>query len=616
MNLRVKSVEASIADSVDEERSLKRSLGTWDLALMGIAVAVGAGIFSVGAKAAADFAGPSVTISFILAALTCGLAIMCYAEFASTVPVAGSAYTFTYATMGELLAWIIGWDLILEMFTGAAVIAKYWGVYLGEALLAVGIPFPATIDIAGLEVSWPSFLIVAVFTVLLVAGTKLTARVGSVFTIIKVAIVLFVIVVGFFFINAANYVPFIPESVPTEGGSSDVWAQSLFSWATGAAPAQYGIFGLLSAASLVFFAFIGFDVVATSAEEVREPQKRLPRGIFLGLAIVTALYVLVSIVMTGMVSYTELAAEETPSLATAFRLVGQDWASAVISVGALVGLTTVIMVLLLGLSRIVFALSRDGLLPRWLSKTTEHTKTPARIQIIGGTVVAVVAAFTDVGLLEEMINIGTLSAFVLVSLGIVVLRRTRPDLPRGFRVPWSPVLPIISAVLCFWLMLNLTTLTWVRFLVWLVIGVVIYLIYGRRRSRLVGEQRQRGGAADAAGLAAERGLRAQAVGDREEQVPARDGGAGLGVDEADDAVLVREDRLLHLHRLEHEHEVALDDLVALGDGDLHDRRLHRRLHGVAGGGVDRVAGGAPARRGARGGRAGGGCPADELASAG
>ena len=367
----------------------------------------------------------------------------------------------------------------------------------------------------------------------------------------------------------------------------------------------------------MFFAFIGFDVVATSAEEVREPQKRLPRGIFLGLAIVTALYVLVSIVMTGMVSYTELAAEETPSLATAFRLVGQDWASAVISVGALVGLTTVIMVLLLGLSRIVFALSRDGLLPRWLSKTTEHTKTPARIQIIGGTVVALVAAFTDVGLLEEMINIGTLSAFVLVSLGIVVLRRTRPDLPRGFRVPWSPVLPILSAVLCFWLMLNLTTLTWVRFLVWLVIGVVIYLIYGRRRSRLGREQvsevelpTPQGSAARRRGAAVTRLSRGR-VGDREQQVPARDGGAGLGVDEADDAVLVRDDRLLHLHRLEHEHEVALDDLVALGDGDLHDRRLHRRLHGVAGGGVDRVAGGAPARRGAGGRRAGGGCRADE-----
>ncbi len=488
MNLRVKSVEASIADSGDETRSLKRSLGTWDLALMGIAVAVGAGIFSVGAQAAANYAGPSVILSFVLAAVTCGLAIMCYAEFASTVPVAGSAYTFTYATMGELLAWIIGWDLILEMFTAAAVIAKYWGVYLGEALLAFGIPFPSTFRLGDLEVSWPAFLIVAVFTALLVAGTKLTARVGAVFTLIKVGIVVFVIVAGFFFVNAANYVPFIPEAVPTAGGSDDAWAQSLFSWATGAAPAQYGIFGMLAAASLVFFAFIGFDVVATSAEEVRDPQKRLPRGIFLGLGIVTALYVLVSIVMTGMVSYRQLAEQETPSLATAFRLVGQDWASALISVGALAGLTTVIMVLLLGLSRIVFALSRDGLLPRWLSKTTEHTKTPARVQVIGGLVVALTAAFTDVGLLEEMINIGTLSAFVLVSIGIVVLRRTRPDLPRGFRVPWSPVLPLLSAVLCFWLMLNLTTLTWVRFLVWLAIGIVIYLLYGRRRSRLAGEQ--------------------------------------------------------------------------------------------------------------------------------
>lgn len=486
MNLRVKSVEASLADANDEERSLRRSLGTWDLALMGIAVAVGAGIFSVGAQAAANFAGPSVILSFVIAAVTCGLAIMCYAEFASTVPVAGSAYTFTYATMGELLAWIIGWDLILEMFTGAAVLAKYWGVYLGEALLAFGLPFPATLEVAGVTISWPAFLIVAIFTALLVAGTKLTARVGAVFTIIKVAIVVFVIVVGFFFVNAANFVPFIPEAVPSEGGTGDAWTQSLFAWLTGAAPAQYGVFGMLAAASLVFFAFIGFDVVATSAEEVREPQKRLPRGIFLGLAIVTVLYVLVSIVMTGMVSYAELAEEETPSLATAFRLVGQDWASAVISLGALAGLTTVIMVLLLGLSRIVFALSRDGLLPRWLSKTTEHSKTPARIQVIAGTVVALVAAFTDVGLLEEMINIGTLSAFVLVSIGVVVLRRTRPDLPRGFRVPWSPVLPILSAVACLWLMLNLTTLTWVRFVVWLVIGVVVYLAYGRRHSRLAG----------------------------------------------------------------------------------------------------------------------------------
>jgi APA family basic amino acid/polyamine antiporter len=483
---RTKSVESSIADSNIAENGLKRTLGTWDLTLMGVAVAVGAGIFSVGANAAANYAGPSVTLSFILAALTCGLAIMCYAEFASTIPVAGSAYTFTYATMGEFLAWIIGWDLILEMFTASAVLAKYWGVYLASAFETFGIGIPATFMLGGIEVSWPAFLIVAVFTALLVAGTQLTARVGAVFTIIKVAIVLFVIVVGFFFVRASNYTPFVPAAQPstTGAGASDTWSQSMFSFMTGAAPAQYGVFGLLAAASLVFFAFIGFDVVATSAEEVKNPQKTLPRGIFLGLAVVTVLYVLVSIVLTGMVSYRDLAGEEDPSLATAFRLVGADWAAGVISVGALAGLTTVIMVLLLGLSRIVFSMSRDGLLPRWLAKTSPTRKTPVRIQVIAGTVVAFVAAFTDVGVLEEMINIGTLSAFVLVSIGVIVLRRKRPDLPRAFRVPLSPVLPILSAALCVWLMLNLTTLTWARFAAWLVLGVIVYFAYGRRHSRV------------------------------------------------------------------------------------------------------------------------------------
>jgi len=484
MNLRVKSVESSIADSRDEERSLKRSLGTWDLALMGIAVAVGAGIFSVGAKAAADFAGPSVTISFILAALTCGLAIMCYAEFASTVPVAGSAYTFTYATMGELLAWIIGWDLILEMFTGAAVIAKYWGVYLGEALLAVGIPFPATIEIAGLEVSWPSFLIVAVFTVLLVLGTKLSARVGNIFTLIKIGVVLFVIVVGFTYVKFENYAPFIPAAEPTGGtGAADVLKQSFFGFLTGAAPAQYGTLGIFAGAALVFFAFIGFDVVATSAEEVKNPQKTLPRGIFGGLAVVTLLYILVSLALTGMVSYTQLAEAENPTLTTAFEAVGDTSAAKIIAFGSLVGLTTVIMVLLMGLSRVVLAMSRDGLLPRALSKTSKRS-TPVRLQIICGAAVALVAGLTNVDLLEEMINIGTLSAFVVVSLGILVLRRKRPDLKPAFRVPFGKVLPIVSAVLCLYLMTNLAVETWIFFAIWLAIGLAIYFAYGQRHSRL------------------------------------------------------------------------------------------------------------------------------------
>ena len=488
--LRTKSIEASIADSAEAGHSLKRSLSAWDLMLMGIAVAVGAGIFSVGARAAGDYAGPSVSLSFVLAAITCALAIMCYAEFASAVPVAGSAYTFTYATMGELLAWIIGWDLILEMLTGAAVIAKYWGLYLSDVFEIAGIDIPDTVSVLGLPVSWGAFLIVAIFTRLLVLGTKLSARVGSAFTILKVAVVLFVIVVGAFFIRAENYTPFIPPAEPTDGGAGDVWMQSLFSFATGAEPAQYGVFGLLAGASLVFFAFIGFDVVATSAEEVENPQRTIPRGIFAGLAVVTVLYVLVTLVLTGMVPYTTLAAAEDPSLATAFVAVGAGWAAQVISIGILLGLTTVIMVLLLGLARVVFAMSRDGLLPRVLSRTSDVHKTPARIQLMAGAIVALIAGLTDVGVLEEMINIGTLSAFVLVSVGIVVLRRKRPDITAAFRVPFSPVIPILSAVLSVWLMLNLTTLTWVRFLVWLVIGVAIYFAYGRRHSVLGIEARK------------------------------------------------------------------------------------------------------------------------------
>lgn len=480
---RTKSIEQSMADADEPGHQLKRTLSTFDLMILGVAVAVGAGIFSVGAKAAANYAGPAVTLSFVLAAVTCALAIMCYAEFASTIPVAGSAYTYTYATAGELLAWIIGWDLILELLTAGAVIAKYWGIYLSNVFALFNLDVPSTINILGVQMTWGPFLVVAIFTTLLVLGTELSARVNNVFTLIKVGIVLFVIVVGFLYVRAENYTPFVPQSVPTSG-TGGVWTQSLFSFLSGAEPAQYGVLGILSGAALVFFAFIGFDVVATSAEEVRNPQKTLPRGIFGGLIIVTVLYILVALALTGMVSYQDLAAAENPSLATAFIDVGAEWAAQVISVGILIGLTTVIMVLLLGLARVVFAMSRDGLLPRWLSHTTERHKTPARVQILSGALVAVLAGFTNVDVLEEMINIGTLSAFILVSVGVVVLRKKRPDLPRAFRVPGSPVVPILAAVLCFWLMLNLTTLTWLRFAIWLVVGLVIYFAYSRQHSRL------------------------------------------------------------------------------------------------------------------------------------
>ncbi|NUU17174.1 amino acid permease [Cellulomonas humilata] len=477
---RRKSAEDSMEESLDPERALRRTLTTWDLIVLGVAVAVGAGIFSVGATAAANYAGPAVIVSFIIASIVCGLAIMCYAEFASTLPVAGSAYTFSYATMGEFVAWIIGWDLILEMLLGSAVIAKFWGVYLADALGLFGFEVPTTIAIGPVDVDWGPVVIVGVFTTLLVLGTKLSTRVNSIFTVIKVAITIFVIVVGFFYVDKANYSPFVPPSQPAPERTS--LEQPVFAFLFGLEPTSYGVIGILAGAALVFFAFIGFDVVATTAEETKDPQRTVPRGILGGLAIVTVLYILVTVVVTGMVSYTELAAEDTPSLTTAFVLVGADWAGRVISVGVLVGLTSVLMVLLLGLTRIVFAMSRDGLLPRGASRTSAKYGTPVRLQIGVGIVVAIIAGLSEVELLEEMINIGTLSAFVLVSFGIPILRKRRPDLQRGFRVPWSPALPIIAGVACLWLMVNLTTLTWLRFLAWLVAGVVIYFAYSYRHS--------------------------------------------------------------------------------------------------------------------------------------
>ncbi|MFT4147335.1 MAG: amino acid permease [Micrococcaceae bacterium] len=487
MNIwQTKAIEDSIKDSSSEGRTLKRSLNALDLAIMGVAVAIGAGIFSVGAKAAAVYAGPAVILSFILAGITCALAIMCYAEFASSMPVAGSAYTYTYTTMGELLAWIIGWDLILELLTAASVIANYWGIYLSNVFEIFGINIPSSIHFGGLELTWGPFIIVTIFTFLLVKGTKLSSRVNTIFTLLKIGIVLFVIIVGAFYIKTANYHPFIPPSQAAQAGStgSDVWGQPLLQFISGMQPAHYGIMGIMSGAALVFFAFIGFDIVATSAEEVENPQKNLPRGIFGGLAIVTTLYILVSLVVTGMVPYTELAKAKDPSLSTAFMEVGANWAASIIALGILIGLTTVIMVLLLGLSRVIFAMSRDGLFPYSWSKTSDEAKTPVGIQIAAGLIVAFIAGFTNVGVLEEMINIGTMSAFVLVSVGIIILRKKRPDLKASYRVPFSPVIPILSAVLCLYLMLNLTTLTWVRFIVWLIIGLAVYFGYGAKHSRL------------------------------------------------------------------------------------------------------------------------------------
>lgn len=485
MNLfRIKSIENSLADAEAPGQGLKRSLSTWDLMIMGIAVAVGAGIFSVGADAAANHAGPAVSISFILAAVTCALAIMCYAEFATAIPVAGSAYVFTYATVGELLAWIIGWNLILELLMAASVIAKYWGIYLSNFFEAVNLNVPSNFAFGPVTMYWGPLVVVSIFTFILVMGTKLAARINNVFTLIKIGIVLFVIVVGFFYVKMDNYQPFVPPSQPAPAAHASWQEQPFLSMLTGAEPSMYGFVGIVSGAALVFFAFIGFDVVATSAEEVKNPAKTLPRGIFAGLAVTAVLYILVTLAVTGMVSYEALAKVADPSLSTAFSLVGAEWAVVVISLGSLIGLTTVIMVLLMGLARVMMAMSRDGLLPRALSKTSAKHATPARTQILSGVLVAFLAGFTPVEVLSEMINIGTLSAFVMVSIGILVLRRKRPDLKPAFRVPFGPVIPVLSALLCIYLMLNLATLTWVFFAVWLAVGLVLYFSYGYWNSRL------------------------------------------------------------------------------------------------------------------------------------
>jgi APA family basic amino acid/polyamine antiporter len=486
---RTKSVEQSIKDTDEPGHKLKRTLSAFDLTIFGVAVVIGAGIFTLTARAAATTAGPAVSISFVIAAVACGLAAMCYAEFASTVPVAGSAYTFSYATLGELIAWIIGWDLVLELALGASVVAKGWSLYLGNLFDQFGgTNLSTTVHLGFIDLDWGAVLIVAAITCLLLTGAKVSARANAVITGIKVAVVLLVIVVGFFYFKASNLSPFIPPSVPASATDTPPLEQPLWQLMTGVAPSSFGVFGVLAAASLVFFAFIGFDIVATAAEETKNPARDLPRGIFGSLAIVTVLYVLVTVVLTGMIKYSDLAKAtnggEDATLASAFALNGVNWAAKVIAVGALAGLTTVVLVLMLGQSRVIFAMSRDGLLPRNMAAVNEKSGVPVRITIGVGVVVALVAGLSKIGVLEEMVNVGTLFAFVLVSIGVIILRKKRPDLKRSYRVPLMPVVPILSVLACVWLMLNLTAFTWVRFVGWMLLGIIVYFLYGRSHSQL------------------------------------------------------------------------------------------------------------------------------------
>lgn len=477
---RTKSIEASMAAADEPDHQLKRRLTALDLVVFGVGVVIGAGIFTVTGRAAHQFAGPSVVLSFIIAATVCALAAMCYAEFASTVPVSGSAYTFSYATLGEVVAWIIGWDLLLEMMLGASVVAQGWSAYLEILLGHLGVSIPAGIA-PGSHFDAGAFVLVALLTLLVARGIKESLRVNLVLVAVKVFIVLFVIVAGISFIDPANWSPFIPPSAPGAEGSSGIHTPVL-QLITGMTPATFGVMGIMSGAALVFFAYIGFDVVATTAEEAKNPQRDLPIGILGSLAICTVLYVGVSLVITGMLPYTEINPQG--ALADAFEQVGKGGYATLIAAGAVAGLTTVVMTLIIGTTRVSFAMSRDHLLPPGLGVTSERTGTPVRLTMIMGGLIALVASLTPIGKLEEMVNIGTLSAFVLVSLAVPILRRKRPELMRGFRVPFSPGLPWLSAALCTYLILNLSVETWIRFIVWMGVGFLIYFLYGRHHSRL------------------------------------------------------------------------------------------------------------------------------------
>jgi basic amino acid/polyamine antiporter, APA family len=459
-------------------------LGPLDLTVFGIGVIIGTGLFVLTGEAAAGYAGPAIALSYVVAGVACALAALCYAEFASTVPVAGSAYTFSYAALGEFVAWMIGWDLILEFTLGAATVAKGWSGYLVAVLDLIGITVPPALYAAegtGLSHDYIAVLVILAMTAILVLGIKLSSRFNQVITAIKILVTLFIIGFGVWFIDAANLTPFIPA--PASGG--EAYGSALDAYLLPSLlgiDTIYGVTGIFTGAALVFFAYIGFDIVATTAEETRNPRRDIPIGIFASLGICTILYILASVVFTGLVPYKQLAT--SAPAATALEQTPFPAAQFVVSLAILVGLTVVVMILILGQSRVAFAMSRDNLLPRWFSRVHPSFRTPYRITIITGIISAILTFALPLTTLGELVNIGTLAAFVLVSIGVLVLRRTQPDLRRAFTTPWVPFVPIAAALLCLFVMGFLTIGTWLRFLVWMGIGIIVYFAYSRSHSRL------------------------------------------------------------------------------------------------------------------------------------
>jgi basic amino acid/polyamine antiporter, APA family len=478
--LRTKSVEHIGEDARGEGPGggvgrLRRHLSARHLVGFGIGVVIGTGIFTLTGIEARNTAGPAVVLSFAIAGVVALLAALCYAELASSVPTAGSAYSYAYATTGELIAWIIGWDLFLEFALGAAVVARGWSGYVGNLLQLPTAFFgeKSTVDLG-------ATLIVVVLTLVAVLGVRESARVTGALVVVKVAICIFVIVAGAWYVRGANLLPFVPPGHPASAGGG--LAQPLIQAIAGLSPAVFGVGGVLTASAVVFFAYTGFEAVANLSEETRRPGRDLPLGLLGTLGVATALYIGVAFVVVGMVKYTHI--DEGAPIADAFDQVHLGWAAALVSIAAVAGLTSVILVDLVTVSRIGFAMGRDGLLPQSVAKVSPRTGTPVRMTLIYAAVVLVMATFVPLATLADLVSIGTLFAFVLVSAAVPVLRRRRPEMVRPFRVPWSPLVPILSVVACLYLMANLSIATWLRFLAWLVIGLVVYFTYGYRHSRV------------------------------------------------------------------------------------------------------------------------------------
>ena len=446
------------------DRQLKRSLGPMNLIALGIGAIIGAGLFAITPVATHDNAGPAVVFSFMIAALGCAFAGMCYSEFATMIPIAGSAYTYAYATMGELLAWIIGWDLVLEYAVGAATVSVSWSSYLVRLFDHFGVTLPMSLTRSPFEggiVNLPAIFVICLISIILMIGISESAGVNGAIVALKVTIVVLVIGLGWAYINRDNYVPFIPPNTGETG--------------------HFGWSGIMRAAGMIFFAYIGFDAVSTAAQEAKKPQRDMPIGIIGSLGICTVLYVLFAYVMSGIVNYKDM----TPTaIYDAINKTKYAWLSTAVIVGILAGYTSVILVMLLGQSRVFFSMSRDGLLPKVFSDVHPRFQTPWRSNLLLMVFVSLFSGFLPISSLGNMSSIGTLLAFVIVCAGIMVMRRTQPDVPRPYRTPLVPLVPILGILVCVGMMAFLDALTWIRLVVWLLIGFAVYFGYSRHHSHL------------------------------------------------------------------------------------------------------------------------------------